>query len=74
MNLNLSGVGPRTVEAFGEDEFLDLMSMAEENAKTDFDLEFLNSLDYKYDEYGAEMFFSEKQEMVLRRIAGEASW
>lgn len=56
-------------DIYDENEFNALFKLAEANASGDFELEFIESIGTKYDEYGVNMFLSEKQDKVLRRIA-----
>lgn len=50
-------------------EFELVLDSAEHNASSEFEMEFVASIKEKYDQFGMNMFFSEKQEEVLDRIA-----
>ena len=52
-----------------DDDFEELLASAEENASSDWETEFVSSLQERYEQYGINMFLSEKQDEVLRRIA-----
>lgn len=52
-----------------QDEFERVLGLAESNASTEFEMEFIASMRINYDKFGMRMFLSEKQEQVLDRIA-----
>lgn len=52
-----------------ESEFKRVLDYAEGNASNDFEIEFVASVAEKFASYGMNMFFSEKQEEILDRIA-----
>ena len=49
--------------------FGDLLEAAEANAKTDFEMDFVEQMVDRYGEWGDEMFISEKQWETLAKIA-----
>jgi hypothetical protein len=55
----------------GTSEFEDLLSLATDNAVTQWEQEFCSDLSDKYDQYGDQCFVSERQDEILRRIAGD---
>lgn len=50
------------------DDFDDVLEQAECNAKTDWEMEFVENLKAKYRDYGKLMFLSDKQKEILDRI------
>ena len=50
-------------------DFEDLLSLAESQAKTDWEMEFVSDLNDKYEKYGDGMFLSQKQRETLEKIA-----
>ena len=54
---------------YNDDEFTELLSDAEGNAKNEWEEEFVDSLRMKYNQYGAGMYLSDKQVEILERIA-----
>jgi hypothetical protein len=56
-------------DLYSKDEFDSLIRQARANAETDWEIEFIDSIEAKYDEYGVKMFLSDKQDSVLRRLA-----
>lgn len=50
-------------------DFEDLLSLAESQAKTDWEMEFVSDLYGKYEKYGDGMFLSDKQRETLEKIA-----
>lgn len=55
-----------------EQEFDDLLGEANDNASTDWEMEFCADLIEKFEEYGADMFLSDAQFEKLKKIAGDA--
>jgi len=55
-------------------EFEDLLDEAESNARAGFEQGFVSDIRDKYDEYGPEMFLSDKQNEILERIAERGDW
>lgn len=53
-------------------EFESALEQAEVNASKEREMEFVDSLRNKYDEYGERMFLSDGQYSWLMRLAGEA--
>lgn len=51
-------------------EFDELLADAENNATSDWDMNFVDDLRNRYDKYGERMYLSERQLEILRRIAG----
>lgn len=51
------------------DDFEELLASAEENASNDWETEFVSSLQERYEQYGVNMFLSDKQDEILNRIA-----
>ena len=54
-----------------ETEFEDLLAEAEERAESRWEMDFVDGLRERFTGYGEKMYLSEKQEEILRRIAGE---
>lgn len=54
------------------DEFESALEQAETNASKARDIEFVDIIRNKYDEYGERMFLSDAQYSWLMRLAGEA--
>lgn len=52
------------------DEFEDLLSEAETEAKTGWEMDFVADMRTRYTTYGAEAFLSERQLELLEKIAG----
>jgi len=50
------------------ESFEDLLEDADSNAGNDWEMEFVSGINEKYEQYGAEMFLSEKQREILERI------
>lgn len=51
------------------EDFEDLLASAEANASSDWEMGFVEDLSERYERYGDDMFLSEKQAEILRRIA-----
>jgi len=51
-------------------EFDELLADAENNATSDWDMNFVDDLRNRYDKYGKRMYLSERQLEILERIAG----
>jgi hypothetical protein len=51
------------------EEFDRVINSAEDNAESDFEVEFVASIRDKYNRYGFQMYFSRRQEEILDRIA-----
>lgn len=51
-------------------DFDDLLSSAEINAGTDWEMSFIDSIQERYVEYGKGTYLSEPQLQTLKRIAG----
>jgi hypothetical protein len=51
------------------DDFDDILDQAEANANSDWEMNFTADMREKYEDYGGEMFVSEKQLEHLERIA-----
>lgn len=56
----------------GVGEFKSALEQAETNASKEREMEFVDSIRNKYDEYGERMFLSDGQYSWLMRLAGEA--
>ena len=56
-------------DQFEPGAFVDVLHKASKNAKPGFERNFVDSLIENYNEYGDEMFLSEKQESIIVRIA-----
>lgn len=52
-----------------DDDFEEMLSSAVENASNEWETEFVSSLQERYEQYGVNMFLSEKQDEILRRLA-----
>lgn len=52
-------------------EFEDLLTSAEDNAETGWEMNFVEETREKYETWGKKMFLSDKQLSILERIAGE---
>jgi hypothetical protein len=52
-----------------KEEFERVLDQAEGNAKTEFEVEFIEDLKERYTKWGPRMFFSEKQEAFLDNLA-----
>ena len=52
-------------------EFEDLLSEAEESAGSEWEMDFVDSIRERFTAYGEKMYLSEKQEEILRRVAGD---
>lgn len=52
-----------------DDDFEELLASAEGNASSDWETEFVSSLQERYHQYGIDTFLSEKQDEILHRIA-----
>ena len=50
-------------------DFDELLSVAEDEAKNEWEMDFVGDMRDKYTDYGDAMFLSEKQLALLRRIA-----
>ena len=62
-------MGTRANDFFEDGELDGIIDQAETNANNDFEMEFTSSIREKFDEWGENMFMSEKQRDILRRIA-----
>lgn len=51
------------------DDFDELLEDAEFNAKTDFEIEFIELLKDRYDKYEDECFLTDKQLFILQNMA-----
>ncbi len=60
----------RTVADSDITDFDDVLDEAESNAKGPWEEQFVKDLRGKYREHGDRMFLSERQEEVIKRIAG----
>ena len=54
------------------DEFESALEQAETNASTEREMEFVDSIRNKYEEYGERMFLSDAQYSWLTRLSGDA--
>lgn len=54
---------------YGENEFLDILVVAEDEASGTWERTFVSDMKDKFFEYGLSMFLSEKQREILERIA-----
>lgn len=52
-----------------DDDFEELLASAEENASSEWETEFVSSIQERYEKYGTNMFLSDKQDEILNRIA-----
>ena len=52
-------------------EFEDLLSEAEESAGSEWEMDFVDGLRESFAIYKEKMYLSEKQEEILRRVAGD---
>jgi hypothetical protein len=65
----------RLEDHYSEEDFLERLSFANEAPKlTARDLDFLASIEAKFDEYGEQMFFSEAQYKYLQGLAIRGGW
>ena len=51
-------------------EFEDLLSEAESQAESAWEMDFVDGLRDRFTAYGEKMYLTEKQEEILRRIVG----
>jgi hypothetical protein len=58
------------MKAYEIDNFDELLDDAESQASTDWEMDFVNDMRDKYDQYSDEMFVSEAQLEKLEKIAG----
>ena len=60
-------------EIYGEDisDFEELLSDASASASTQWEMDFVEELEERYEIYGVDMFLSDKQSDVLERIANQ---
>lgn len=54
------------------DNVEDVLYTAEKRARNEWEMDFVDGLKDKFSTYGDDMFLSEKQADILRRIAGES--
>lgn len=52
------------------EDFSHILELANENAITEWDMEFVASMEVKFDQFGDNMFLSQKQHDVLMRLTG----
>lgn len=61
----------KACEFYGSvEEFEEVLDDAERNAETSWEMQFVVSTQERYEQWGIEMFLSEKQNDALRKIAG----
>jgi hypothetical protein len=65
------GTDMKICDVFAFGEFEDLLSEAESNAVSGWDMSFVEDMDEKFKQYGSDMFVSDSQLKQLRRIAGD---
>jgi len=53
------------------DNIEDVLHVAEGRAKNEWEMDFVDGLQEKFDQYGEDMFLSDKQATILKRIAGD---
>lgn len=53
------------------DEFIDVLDEIENNAKSGWDMGFVDDLREKFEKYGADMFISERQVEQIHRLLGD---
>lgn len=58
-------------DVFTDKEFADLLGSAEDGATTGWEMNFTSDLRDKWDQYGLDMFISEKQIEHLEKIANK---
>ena len=58
------------MKAYEIDNFYELLDEAESQASNDWEIDFVNDMRDKYDQYSDEMFVSEAQLEKLEKIAG----
>jgi|PlaIllAssembly_1097288.scaffolds.fasta_scaffold3099684_1 hypothetical protein len=60
-------------ELYGDDisDFEELLSDASAAASTQWEMDFVEELEERYEIYGVDMFLSDKQSDVLERIANQ---
>ena len=64
--------GTRVSDFFDDsDEFESILDDAERKASKEFEINFTSDIRSKFDEYGEDMFLSEKQCDTLQRIASK---
>ena len=59
-----------TVEAYySEVEFQDLLDVAQNNAQTAFEVDFVEGVQAKWEKYGMQAYLSERQRDLLERLS-----
>ena len=53
------------------DNIEDVLYVAEGRTKNEWEMDFVDGLREKFDQYGDDMFLSDKQAAILKRIAGD---
>lgn len=51
-------------------EFENTLDLADEGARNDWEKTFVNDIRTRYEQYGGEMFMSDRQKETLEKIAG----
>lgn len=63
--------GQRVTDVYATKQaFSDMLDRATENSKGAWESEFVENIREKWDQFGMEMFLSDKQDETLHRIAG----
>jgi hypothetical protein len=58
-----------SMQAQDIDDFYTLLCDAEDMATTDWEMDFVSDMKEKYEQYGGQMYVTEKQVVALERIA-----
>ena len=58
-------------DLYSEGEFEELLDEAEANAANDWETQFVDDLQAKFDQYGRRMYLSPAQQEALERIAND---
>lgn len=53
------------------DNIEDVLHVAEGRTKNEWEMDFVDGLKEKFDQYGDDMFLSDKQATILKRIVGD---
>ena len=57
-------------DKYEDNEFEDLLDTAASSAANGWEEQFVSDIRNKWEQYGARMYLSEKQEEILNRLAG----
>jgi hypothetical protein len=61
----------RVCDLYDDSDFEDLLTDAKNSASDSWEDNFISDLEFKYDEYGSDMFLSDLQNDHLTRIASK---